>query len=229
MQPATPLEFESPQIHPLRLPHGRERLWFTVMVRLGIVLVLIGQLLASSARSGERSGVARTEGSELNSAITSSLPPGLTPSVFARALLVETNRVRKTHQRRPLSPRPELDAAADDQAAFMALTWKVQHESFLRGQATPTDRVREHGLVDVTVSENVAMTSLGGLPEEFSAERIAATLVEQWYNSPGHRETLLSPRLTHFGGSVRLVRLLGQWRAYGVQVFMVDTRTTRRH
>ena len=111
----------------------------------------------------------------------------------------------------------------------MAMTSRVQHESFLRGQTTPTDRVRWHGLADVFVAENVAMTSLAMPAEEFSVEQISAILVEQWLNSPGHRENLLNPRLTHFGGSVRLMRVLGQWRAYGVQLLVVDTRSTRRH
>lgn len=104
----------------------------------------------------------------------------------------------------------------------MALTMQVQHESFLRGQATPADRVRRHGVWGAFIAENVAFTSLTAAPEEFSADAIAAALVNQWLKSPGHRENLLNPRLTHFGGSVRLARLAGQWSAYGVQVFLIE-------
>ena len=98
---------------------------------------------------------------------------------------------------------------------------QVQHGSLLRGQATVGDRVRRHGADGSAVAENVASTTLFEPAEEFTAAKIAATLVEQWMNSPGHRETLLDRRLTHFGGSVRLSRLGGQWSAYGVQVFIV--------
>jgi uncharacterized protein YkwD len=208
-------------------------LWlsYTRMFRLGIVLMFIGQVLAPLASSAEISTTAQTENSEASSAATVPAPAqsGLAPADFTRALLTETNRVRRKHGRRPLSSRSELNAAADDQAAFMALTLQVQHESVLPGQATPADRVRRHTVAEVFVAENVAMASLANQPEEFSAARIAATLVDQWFNSPPHRENLLSPRATHFGSSVRLVRHLGHWRAYGVQLFAVDPRTTRRH
>jgi uncharacterized protein YkwD len=104
----------------------------------------------------------------------------------------------------------------------MALTMRVQHESFLRGQATPSDRARRHGVWGAYISENVAFTPLSAPAKEVSVETIVATLIEQWLKSPGHRENLLNPRLTHFGGSVRLARFFGQWGAYGVQVFLGD-------
>jgi uncharacterized protein YkwD len=143
-----------------------------------------------------------------------------TPADFSRALLTETNRVRRAHGRWPLRAKRELEAAADDQAAFMALTMQVRHDSFLRGQQTPADRVRRHGVWGALIAENVALTSLNTPPEESSAEAIVAALVDQWLKSPGHRENLLNPHVTHFGGSVRLSRLAGQWNAYGVQVFL---------
>ncbi|MES2693006.1 MAG: CAP domain-containing protein [Verrucomicrobiota bacterium] len=143
-----------------------------------------------------------------------------TPQEFARTLLAETNRVRVANHRRPLKSREELAAAADDQAAFMALRLHVQHGSFLPGQASVTERVLRHGLFGVEVAENVASTSLPGGPGAHTAEQVAAMLVAQWMDSPGHRATLLDPRVTHFGGSIRLARLGKQWASYGVQVFL---------
>lgn len=148
--------------------------------------------------------------------------PALTSRELAQALLAETNRVRRVHHRRPLKPRPELEAAADDQAAFMALRMHAQHGSFLPGQETAAQRVRRHGLEGVAVAENVASTSLGKSGQGFSAEKIAALLVEQWMNSPGHRANLLDRRHTHFGGAVRLTRMVGgEWAAFGAQVFFI--------
>lgn len=148
--------------------------------------------------------------------------PAFAPREFARALLAETNRVRREHGRRSLKSQAELEAAADDQAAFMALRQHVQHGSFLRGQATAAERVRRHGLEGSAVAENVAMTTLSESLEGLNAEKIAAMLVEQWMNSPGHRANVLDRRLTHFGGSVRLTRRVGgQWAAYGAQVFLI--------
>lgn len=151
--------------------------------------------------------------------------PAISAAEFARALLDETNRVRREQGRRALRARRELTAAADDQAAFMALRMHVEHDSFLRGQATPWDRVQRRGLFveSGAVAENVASTSLGNKVEEFSAEKIAAELVRQWMNSPGHRATLLDPNITHFGGAVRLAKTIGGgWAAYGAQVFLVE-------
>ena len=140
---------------------------------------------------------------------------------LAAALLVETNRVRRLHHLPPLRARRELEAAADDQAAFLALTLSAQHSSPLRGQETPYDRVRRRGFDPAHVAENVVSTSLAADDEEpQTVEAIAALLVELWMNSPGHRANILSRDLTQFGGAVRFARFLGKrWCAFGVQVF----------
>jgi uncharacterized protein YkwD len=184
--------------------------------RCAVLLVLACGLGASldavAAEAGDNGVVSGTSRSGL---------AALTPRAFTHALLEETNRVRRAHGRRPLRARSELEAAADDQAAFMALRMQVQHGSFLPGQSSARDRVARHGLEGVAVAENVASTTLSGPEAEFSVREIAARLVEQWMESPGHRATLLDRRLTHFGGSVRLARLGSQWTAYGAQVFLI--------
>jgi uncharacterized protein YkwD len=144
----------------------------------------------------------------------------VTPEEFAAALLAETNRVRRLHGVYRLRARPELGAAADDQAAFMALTLTAQHGSPVLGQRTVHERVRRHGLVPGVLAENVAYVSLG---DEFRAEtasEIAAVLVRQWMSSPSHRANLLSRQYTEFGGAVRFGRTPSRvWRVFGVQVF----------
>jgi uncharacterized protein YkwD len=148
--------------------------------------------------------------------------PEIPPAEFAAVLLAETNRVRKAHRRSPLKAHVALDAAADDQAAFMALTLTAKHASPVAGQETPYDRVRRHGLEPVRVAENVASSPAGYGENRQSAQQIAALLVQQWMDSPGHRANILSRELTHLGGSVRLIWLPGDlWVAFGVQVFAV--------
>lgn len=188
--------------------------------RWSVALVLLaGCVRGADATSGDSTQPAATSQ-------TSATETGL-PSArdFARALLQETNRVRRANGRSALKRRTELEAAADDQAAFMALRLQVQHESFLRGQATPFDRVQRRGLYieSGAVAENVASTTLGDKLENCTAEKIAAMLVQQWMNSPGHRATLLDPKVTHFGGAVRLARTVGGagWAAYGAQLFVI--------
>jgi uncharacterized protein YkwD len=141
---------------------------------------------------------------------------------LSAALLAETNRVRRTHGRSPLRSRAGLDDAADDQAAFMMMTTSMSHVSPIRGQRTPADRVSRHGVEPAAVAENIAWYPIGTNPEPPSAQEVAAILVEQWMNSPGHRANLLSPNFTHFGGAIRIAQFLNQsWCAYGVQVFVV--------
>jgi uncharacterized protein YkwD len=139
---------------------------------------------------------------------------------FAAALLAETNRVRKRHGISPLRPRAELNLAADDQAALMALMLSSRHDSPVPGRETPWERVRRRGYEAAKVAENVASIPVGKGAQRQSVEQIVATLVEQWLESPGHRANLLSRELTYFGASVRLSRLPGDlWCAFGVQVF----------
>ena len=196
------------------------------MLRAGIAYFLLCCALGSRAGAGETPAATAPDREAFPQATAGER--GLAPADFARALLDETNRVRRAHGRRPLRAKPELAAAADDQAAFMALTMQVQHESFLPDQATSRDRVRRHGLTRILVTENVAVTPVTAAIGRVSARDIAAVLVEQWLNSPGHRENLLNPRLTHFGGAVRLARPMGHWSAYGVQVFAIETASTGR-
>jgi uncharacterized protein YkwD len=143
-----------------------------------------------------------------------------TAAALAEALLVETNRVRALHRRRPLKPLEPLAAAADDQAAYLVLTGSANHISALPGQRTPLDRVERHGLEETPVAENVlAMTLVSG-EKPLTPTAIAAQLVEQWMNSPGHRANLLSRDFTHVGSAIRFAEAIGNGeRTYAVQTF----------
>jgi uncharacterized protein YkwD len=78
------------------------------------------------------------------------------------------------------------------------------------------------------LAENVASFPVGREARPPAVAEIAATLVEQWMNSPGHRANLLSPGFTQFGGAVRITRVLGdQWCAFGVQLFFKPPSSLR--
>ncbi|MCX6954741.1 MAG: CAP domain-containing protein [Verrucomicrobia bacterium] len=152
----------------------------------------------------------------------SGLAERFTPEQFAAALLAETNRVRVAHGRRPLTPLPALQAAADDQARMLALSGRCEHFSPLAGQHTPLERAQRHGLDRGRIGENVLAMSLRLLDDAPpSCASVAADAVVQWMNSPGHRANLLNRDFTHFGGAVQLAPPLGASaeRIYGVQVF----------
>lgn len=179
-------------------------------------------LLASTAGMASTpaapSGDARAGGGE--PAEASPRPELPSAREFAAALLAETNRVRAGHGLRTLIRRRELEEAADEHAAFMAVTWNVQHGSPIAGRETPADRIRSHGLELGRVAENVAARTVGHGEEHEPVGQIAAQLVAQWLASPRHRANLLSREFTHFGGAIRLVRVPREsWRAFGVQLF----------
>jgi uncharacterized protein YkwD len=187
-------------------------LWRHCLFPFYLATALVAREPASMARSGAATAFAPEVA-------------GFETGEFAAALLAETNRVRREHGRRPLRRRAELEAAADDQAEFMALIGRAQHASAIRGQQTPSERVRRRGLEPQKLSENVAAYPIR--PDEGldSAEAIAAALVAEWMASPPHRENLLSRDFMYLGGSVRIAPLIRTvWAAYGVQVFAAGGR-----
>jgi uncharacterized protein YkwD len=155
------------------------------------------------------------------------LQPGATvpDAELAASLLAETNRIRAQHKLRPLRPIPELNAAADDQARYMALRLTTTHENVFVGQETVGERVRRHGLAPTSLGENVASIPVRRVGDSSLADAIANGLVEAWLKSPGHRANLLSGQFTHVGGAIRLASgLSGVEYAFGAQVFATATK-----
>ncbi len=146
--------------------------------------------------------------------------PDLTAADLADALRVETNRVRRDYGLAPLQASRALEAAAADQASYMALMQQAGHGNVFRGQATVLDRVLRHGLRPVSVSENVAAKPARSEGTPLSSAALAARLVAAWLDSPGHRANLLDPRATHLGCAAHIARVLGRADyVFGVQVF----------
>jgi len=148
-------------------------------------------------------------------------PEHLAPAQLSAALLAETNRVRAEHGLRPLKPLAALAAAADDQAAFMALSYSLRHDCPVSGQRDAVERVQRHGLMPSTVAENVLFTGFAPLAEPApSCAELAAGMVAQWMSSPGHRANILNPALTHGGCSARRATFIGGTVGYySAQVF----------
>lgn len=188
------------------------------MIRLVTLRLACALLAATCGASASRIAA---EEEQVEAIVVVTTPPSFDERELSRALLAETNRVRKLHHRRSLRPRDELQAAAVDQSSFMALRLEAQHGSLLAGQADVRERVRRHGLFDAVVAENVVATPMPADAATLTAQDVAAMLVAQWMDSPGHRATLLDARLTHFGGAVRFVRFGKRWTAYGTQVFQI--------
>ena len=168
-------------------------------------------------------------------------------SLLSAAIFHETNRKRKQHGRDQLSHLPRLDEASRMHARDMAEHEYVAHinprEQALR---TPHGRVREAGLDDIRfLAENVASHfgiqyepgrvvfpiekdgdteysyQLGGEPiANHTYRSFAESLVDEWMNSPGHRENILSEKPVFLGaGCSRGEGDEGPVKLYCVQLF----------
>jgi uncharacterized protein YkwD len=149
------------------------------------------------------------------------------PALLARAIFRETNRVRAAHGVASLAPLASLDTAADQQATYMALALRAQHDNPIPFEHDVLDRVTHLGLHPTHVAENAIMMPAQRPPGEpirdYTYTEMAARLVEGWMNSPGHRVNLLDPRVTHLGCAARLAHGIGQGdqRIFAVQVFFL--------
>lgn len=106
------------------------------------------------------------------------------PGVGASAEDILTS-VRTSRGLGRLSPDPQLERAAREQAQFMAKAGRMEHTA-VRGQDFVT-RIRRAG-IDGAAAENIARGRYE-LDQLFLA----------WMNSRGHRRNMLDPRFTRFG------------------------------
>ncbi|WP_336205985.1 CAP domain-containing protein [Nonomuraea sp. LPB2021202275-12-8] len=111
----------------------------------------------------------------------------------AGASATETEVVRLTNQARagngcrPLTHDAKLHTAADRHSADMAAKGYFDHTS--RDGRSAGDRIRAAGFAPIrTWGENIAM-----------GQRTAASVVQGWLNSPGHRANIMNCSFTHIG------------------------------
>ena len=117
-------------------------------------------------------------------------------------IVAETNEVRSERGLGPLVENASLAQVARAHSADMARQDYVGHVA--PNGSTPADRLRRFG-VDCYAAENIYYTEQGGLlvTEGTYAERT----VQEWLDSPSHRETLLDSDATRQG--IGLVRANG--------------------
>lgn len=112
------------------------------------------------------------------------------------AIVALTNAFRQENRLGVVAPNKELAAAARWFAEYLARTDKFAHEADGR---EPQQRASAHGYKYCMVAENLArnLDSRG-----YSAQRLAAEVVEGWKNSPPHRKNLVEADATEIGVSV---------------------------
>jgi hypothetical protein len=128
------------------------------------------------------------------------------------AIVALTNAFRQESKLGAVAPNKELAAAARWFAEYLARTDKFAHEADGR---EPHQRAATHGYKYCMVAENLArnLDSRG-----YTAQRLAAEVVEGWKNSPPHRKNLVEADATEIGVSV--VRASGRHPKFvSVQMF----------
>lgn len=136
--------------------------------------------------------------------------PADTPdrALLATAVFEATNAARRENGAPPLRRSVQLDAAADEQAAYMALMLRAEHANPAAGRRTAAERVRGTGLSIDRVGENVLMVPArrpaGSTGGDYSYAELAAFLVQCWMDSPPHRANLLDTGFTEVGCAARI-------------------------
>lgn len=72
------------------------------------------------------------------------------------------------------------------------------HESPTTGG--PFDRLKEIGIQNTYAGENILyISNFKSYGENYSIKELAEKAVEQWMNSPGHKQNILNSAYTHSG------------------------------
>jgi uncharacterized protein YkwD len=172
---------------------------------------------------------------------------GFDPQRLSRAIFEETNRVRGRHHLKALGQLSRLDAAADLQSDTNALIGETSHHNPMAGLARSADRVLAQGLRPRAVWENVGAT-VARLAEAGAVARVVVTadgerlrfdpqtgeplpwptyaeaarrIVQQYMDSPRHRDNVLLREATHLGCGTALSRdAMGAELLHSTQVFI---------
>ncbi|MGN9785626.1 CAP domain-containing protein [Nonomuraea sp. ZG12] len=98
-----------------------------------------------------------------------------------------TNKARAAGGCRPLTHDAKLRTAADRHSADMAAKRYFDHTA--KNGSSAGDRIAAAGFAPVRAwGENIAM-----------GQRTAASVVQGWLNSPGHRANIMNCKFTHIG------------------------------
>jgi uncharacterized protein YkwD len=155
-------------------------------------------------------------------------PENFDHELLARAIFEASNRVRAEHGVPALAHLAALDAAADEQATYLALALTVGHTSPIPRQRNLWERIAGQGLDVASAGENAIMMPArrpADAPNrDYTYAAYAAYLMEGWMNSPEHRETLLASRFTQLGCAARLAHGIarGDQRIFATQVFLLQ-------
>jgi uncharacterized protein YkwD len=174
-------------------------------------------------------GVQSTDESLSTTIDTTPIPEELDQSVAEQTVHSEINEIRESHGLSTINFDPELQAIARKHSEAMAEEGYIYHSGPDGDLQDRFDRAGYECRVSVssnryvTGGENVAKTwfrerIIGG--DYYStAEAVGEGLVDQWMNSPGHRENILREYWENEGIGIVTVEEDGKTAVYATQVF----------
>lgn len=175
-----------------------------------VVLVCSGWLAAPVVAGAQ---AVDQEDSETLRAVSRPGTTGESPDTqqAARLIVAQTNQFREDQGLESVETDPELTAAAQYFAAYMAKTNKYGHTA---DGKRPADRARQHGYEYCIVLENIAYqySSAG-----FTTEELVQNFVKGWKESPGHRKNMLDADVAQTGVAVAQSEETSYF--YAVQMF----------
>ena len=186
----------------------------------GVVWGLVGALLAGCAHAPVPTPA------RLNSVMTAET---FDPVLLSTAIFEESNRIRVEHGLEALAHMEALDAAAGEQATYLALSQTVGHQSPFPDEHNIGERITHVGLAASHATENAIRMPARRPDEEavrdYTYAEYAAFLLEGWLNSPTHRANMLDPRVNCLGCAARLSHGIEPSEAtvYAIQVFYAKT------
>lgn len=123
----------------------------------------------------------------------------------------DTNDFRSSQGAARLATDPQLTAASEEFADFMARTSKYGHDADGR---TPAQRAKAKGYDHCMVAENIAYQSSN---VEIAPDELARIFMKGWKESPGHRKNMLNSDALQIGAGVARAKDSGRY--YAVQLF----------
>lgn len=133
------------------------------------------------------------------------------PDADERAVVAQANDFRRSQGLGPLQVQPQLQAAADGFAAWMARTDRYGHQADGR---QPVQRVEAQGYDHCLVAENIAYEYRS---VAFEPGELPGRFMQGWIHSPGHRANLMDAAAVDTGVGIARSGRSGRW--YAVQVF----------
>jgi len=148
------------------------------------------------------------------------VPEKIDYKLLNAAIFFETNRQRALNGLPVFKHNKLLENSAQGHSQDMVTYNFFSHTSTVPGKCNPIDRTKREGISETYIGENVQYTymlKLNGAPyyspsqvgcfKRLSGEIIfmhtyrtlAIEIVNNWMNSPGHRENILNSNYTHIG------------------------------